>query len=81
MKFSREIQLSFMSLFTILTFRKFYICENCNKIHKFTGNEFEICVGWYKPYIYVNNECAYKTIERARKLLMKRVMERNNNEK
>ena len=65
MKLSRKIELIFYSLFSILTFHKYYICDECRKIHKRTGNEFEICGGWYEHHVFVSNDCAKKTIEKA----------------
>ena len=62
MKIKRRIQLIFYSIFSIITFHKYYICEECHKVHKRTGNEFEVCDGWYKPHIFVSNDCANKVI-------------------
>ena len=75
MKLKRKVELTFYSLFSIVTFNKYYICENCHKIHKRTGNEFTICGGWYEPYVFVSNDCAQATIRRALEVL------RNNREK
>ena len=71
MKFKRKIELTFYSLFSIVTFHKYYICENCHKIHKRTGNEFDICGGWYEPHVFVSNDCAQKTIKKAKEVLLR----------
>ena len=75
MKFKRKLQLTLYSLFSIITFHKYYICESCHKIHKRTGNEFEICGGWYKHHIFVSNDCGNKVVDEAVSLLRKSVME------
>ena len=69
MTFRRKIELTFYSLFSILTFHKFYICEDCHKIHKRTGNEFACCSGWYEPHVFVSVDCANATVKRAMKKL------------
>lgn len=69
MKISRKLQLIFYSLFTILTFHKYYICDDCYHIHKFVNNEFASCGGRYKSYIFVNVDCANKTIKKAYNML------------
>ena len=69
MKFSRKIELTLYSLFSIITFNKFYICEDCHRVHKRTGHEFTICGGWYEPYVWVSEDCARKTIRKAHKIL------------
>lgn len=69
MKFKRKVELTFYSLFSIVTFNKYYICEDCHKIHKRNGNEFTICGGWYEPYVFVSNDCANATIRRAQEVL------------
>lgn len=76
MKISRKIQLTLYSLFTIVTFHKFYICEDCHKIHRFSGNEMQICGGWYEPYVYVSNKCAENTINKAYKILRESILKR-----
>ena len=60
-----KIKFAFYRLFSFATFHKYYICEDCNKIHKRTGNEFEVCGG----HIYVSIDCANATIQRAGKAL------------
>lgn len=69
MKFSRKLQLTFYSIFSILTFHKYYICEECHKIHKRIGNEIKVCGGWYKPHVFVSQECAHKVMDNALSLL------------
>lgn len=69
MKLKRKVELTFYSLFSIVTFNKYYICDECHKIHKRTGNEFAVCGGWYEPYVFVSNDCANATINRAYKVL------------
>ena len=76
MKFKRKIELTFYSLFSIATFHKYYICEDCHKIHKRTGNEFEACGGWYEPHVFVSNDCAQATINRAFKALRDSIFEK-----
>ena len=71
MTFKRKAQLTFYSLFSIVTFHKYYICESCNKIHKRTGNEFDVCGGWYEPHVFVSNDCAQATIRKAQEVLLK----------
>ena len=75
MKIKRRIQLAFYSIFSIITFHKYYICEECHKVHKRTGNEFEVCGGWYKPHIFVSNDCANKVINNARKALREALLD------
>ena len=65
MKIRGKNRLAFYRLFSFVTFHKYYICEDCNKIHKRTGNEFEVCGG----NIYVSIDCANATIKRAGKVL------------
>lgn len=69
MKLMRKIQFTIYSIFTIVTFKKFYICEYCHKVHKFNGNEFQICGGWYEPYVYVSVKCANDCMIRAWEVL------------
>jgi len=69
MKLKRKIQLSLYALVTIITFRKFYICEDCHRIHKFTGKEFAVCGGVWRPYVFVGTRCADETCERAADVL------------
>lgn len=76
MKLSRKIELTFYSLFSIITFHKYYICDECHKIHKRTGHEFTVCGGWWEPYVFVSNDCAQATIRRACEALRKSMMER-----
>lgn len=71
----RRVQLTFYSIFSIITFHKYYICEECHKIHKRTGNEFEVCDGWYKPHIFVSNVCASNVISKARKSLRESLLD------
>ena len=75
MKIKRKIELVFYSLFSIVTFHKYYICEDCHKIHKRTGNEFKSCGGWYKNHVFVSNHCANKTIAKAGKALRDAILE------
>lgn len=65
MKISGKLRLAFYRMFSFVTFHKYYICEDCNKIHKRTGNEFEVGRG----HIYVSIDCANATINRACKAL------------
>ena len=65
MKISGKLRLAFYRLFSFVTFHKYYICEDCNKIHKRTGNEFEVG----RRHIYVSVDCANATINRACKAL------------
>ena len=74
MSIKRKIELTFYSLFSIVTFHKYYICEDCHKIHKRTGNEFEVCGGWYEHHVFVSNDCANKTINNTRKMLFEEVL-------
>lgn len=74
MRIKKKIELTFCSLFSIVTFHKCYICEDCRKIHKRTGNEFEVCGGWYRHHIFVSNDCANKTISNARKSLREEIL-------
>ena len=66
MRIKRKIELTFYSIFSIVTFHKYYICEECHKIHKRTGNEFEACGGWYRHHVFVSNDCVNKVIGNAR---------------
>ena len=76
MKFKRRIELTLYSLFSIVTFHKYYICESCHKIHKRNGNEFEVCGGWYEPHVFVSIDCANKVINQARKILSDSILEK-----
>lgn len=76
MRLNRRIQLTLISLFSIITFHKYYICEACYKIHKRNDNEFPICGGWYRGHIFVSRDCASKTITNARKALYDGLIER-----
>ena len=53
MKNKGKLRLVLYRLFSFMTFHKYYICEDCNKIHKRTGNEFEVGSG----HIYVSIDC------------------------
>ena len=75
MKIKRRIQLIYYSIFSIITFHKYYICDECHNVHKRTGKEFEVCGGWYKPHIFVSNDCANKVISNARKTLRKALLD------
>ena len=75
MKIKRKIELIFYSLFSIVTFHKYYICEDCKKINKRTGNEFEVCGGSYSSHVFVSNDCANKTINNARKSLREALLD------
>ena len=75
-KLNRTIQLTLISIFSIITFHKFYICEDCHKIHKRNGNEFPICGGWYRGHIFVSYDCANSTISKARKALADSVIKK-----
>ena len=75
MKIKREIELTFYSLFSIVTFHKYFICESCHKIHKRTENEFGVCCGWDSPHVFVSNDCASETINNARRLLGKALLD------
>ena len=76
MKFRRKVELILYSLFSIVTFHKYYICEDCHKIHKRTGNEFACCGGWYEPHVFVSNDCARETIKRAVNALRQSVFDK-----
>lgn len=78
MKIKRKIELIFYSVFSIVTFHKYYICEECHKIHKRTGNEFEVCGGWYEHHVFVANECANKLMRDAMKSLHNAILENLN---
>ena len=73
MKLKRKVQLTLYSLFSIITGNRYYICEDCHRIHKKTGNELALCGGWYAPYIFVSYECADRTIQQARMALFQAV--------
>ena len=75
MKIKRRIQLIFYSIFSIITFHKYYICEECHKVHKRIGKEFEACGGRYKHHIFVSNDCANKVINNARKTLREAILD------
>lgn len=74
MKIKRKIELTFYSLFSIVAFHKYYICEDCHKIHKRTGNEFKVCGGWYKHHVFVSDNCTNKVINDARKKLRESIL-------
>ena len=70
MKINGKFRLSLYKTFSFVTFHKYYICEDCNKIHKRTGNEFEVGDG----DVYVSIDCANATISRACKALREGMM-------
>ena len=74
MKIKRRVELTFYSLFSILTFHKYYICEDCHKIHKRNGNEFKVCGGWYEPHVFVSIDCANKVMNDVRKKLRELIL-------
>ena len=74
MKFKRKMELTLLSLFSIVTFHKYYICEDCHKIHKRNGNEFTVCGGWYEPHVFVSINCANVTIKRAVNILKRSIL-------
>lgn len=77
MRIKRRIQLTSYSLFSIITFHKYYICEECHKVHKRTGDEFKVCGGWYKSHVFVNNVCAAKAISNTRARLLESIFTSN----
>lgn len=70
MKIRRKLTFAFYRLFSIVTFNKYYICEDCHKIHKRTGNELEVGGG----HVYASIDCANATINKACKVLQNRLL-------
>lgn len=66
MKIGRKIELIPRIFIKLITRNKYYICEDCHKIHKRNGAEFDINLNWA---ITVNNNCANNTIKKTYELL------------
>ncbi len=79
MKFCRKAELTLYSLFSIMTFHRYYICENCHKIHKRKADDLAICGGWYEPHVFVSMDCANATVSRAWKLLSQTLRDGDKN--
>lgn len=50
---------------TIVTLRHYYRCDDCGKLHRFTGHEFPAYGGLWEKYVFVSEECAENTIRKA----------------
>lgn len=66
MSIKRRIHLVLYSIFTLITFRKFYICEECHHIHKFTGNEWDD----FANLVFINVDCGNAVIDKVRNVLI-----------
>ena len=75
MKLKHKIIATLKSLPTILTFRRYYFCEECHKLHKFTGNEFPVYGGWWEKYTYCNVDCSNQMIKRVQEMLFRDAFE------
>lgn len=71
MKFKSKVKATLKALPTILTFRHYYLCDECHHLHKFTGHEFPAYGGWWERYIFVNEECAMELQWEVMKMLFK----------
>lgn len=69
MRLKRKLYATAMPLPTIVSFRHVYLCDECHKLHKFTGKELSAFGGWWERYVFVSNECANRCIQRARTML------------
>lgn len=71
MRFQRKLYATAMSLPTIISFRRVYLCDECHKIHKFCGKEFSAFGGWWEKYVFVSQECADKCIQESCNILLR----------
>lgn len=76
MKLSRKLQLIPRIILTFLTLDKYYICEECNKLHKRTDDNIVINK---QLSIIVSNKCAKEAINRSCRLLNKAIFKREYN--
>lgn len=76
MKLSRKLQLLPRRILTFITFDKYYICEECNKIHTRADDDTIINK---QLSIIVSNKCANESINRSFRLLNKAIFEREYN--
>lgn len=71
MKPSRKFDLTVKSLFSIFTFKRFYICDECGKIHKRMKDDLDICGGWYEHKVFVSQNCAQQLMTDVKILFRK----------
>ena len=69
MKPSRKHDLSVKSLFTIVTFGRFYLCDECGQVHRRKPDDLDICGGPYAHKVFVSQKCADNVFLKAGKLL------------
>lgn len=69
MKPSRKIDLTIKSIFSLITFKKFYICDECGKIHKREETDLDICGGRFAHKVFVANRCASGVMRQAHKVI------------
>ena len=69
MHFKRKLITTLKALPTILTFRRYYLCDQCRKLHRFTGHEFSPYGGRWERYVFVNETCSEKVVRKAAALL------------
>lgn len=74
MKTKRKAELALYSLFSIATLHKYYICEECHKVHKKTGDELGVGGGWYSRHVFVSSKCADKVVQDATKKLREEIL-------
>lgn len=69
MKPSRSIELWIESIFSLITFKKFFICDKCGKIHRRQIDDLDICGGKFAHKVFVSNHCANETMRDAKKVI------------
>lgn len=72
MYFKRKLITTLKAIPTIITFRRYYRCDECGNLHRFTGHEFSPYGGWWERYVFVSETCAAETVRKAAALLFNR---------
>lgn len=70
MLFKHKLIATLKALPTILTFRRYYICDKCKKLHRFTGREFSPYGGWWERYVFMSEACSEKVMREAVALII-----------
>ena len=73
MALRRKIELLPRVLLKWITHNRYYICEECHRIHKRNGKELDLSSKWA---ITVSVECASNVARKARKLIWQAVKRR-----
>lgn len=64
---ARKWELTIKSLFYKLTFKKYYICDDCGLIKRRTDADLDVCGGRFEHQIFVCEECQKEAVKRIPK--------------